>query len=321
MTTSTQVVVVGGGPAGLCAAAAAAAAGAQVTLVDEGTELGGQLLYKAQPLNAFPGAPALRPSELRETLLSNAITAGVDLRRRALAAGIYANGEVMIVEQDQAWSIVPDALILATGSTDLPFPFAGGTLPGVWSCRAVQMLINRWGVRPGQRFAVIGAGAEAEELAIDVLLANGEVTWGGLAPAQHLRAEGGDGVNSLHVGPEEHAVDIVAIAVGRQADFELAAMAGCPIGFAASLGGLVPKVDEDLRVPGTSTFVCGDCAGTGSVAAVIAEGTLAGIAAAASLGLRSSAELAAAQSAGGEELIWRVAAREAVVVAHQQPYQ
>lgn len=321
MTSPAQIIVVGGGPAGLVAAATAARVGASVMLVDEGVEPGGQLLYRGQPITATPGAAALRPGELRDALLGEANAAGVDLRANTLAAGIYANGEVLIVEPHQTWSAVPAAVILAAGSTDLPFPFTGGTLPGVFSCRAVQILINRWGLLPGARCAVIGAGAEAEELAIDILLAGGEVVWGGIAPAQVLRSTGKDGIDQLHVGPETYDVDIVGVAVGRQPDLELAAMSGATIGFAAALGGLVPLVDAALRIPGTSTFVCGDGAGTGSVAAVLAEGKLAGLAAAASLGLCSDGDVAEARSAGSELLNWRIVAREAVTPTHLQPYQ
>ena len=88
----------------------------------------------------------------------------------------------------------------------------------------------------------------------------------------------------LAVGQERHRVDVIAIAIGRQADPALATMAGVPLAFAAELGGLVPLVDEPPAklVPGL--FVAGDAAGVGSVAAAIAEGRLAGVAAAASLG-------------------------------------
>ena len=93
-----------------------------------------------------------------------------------------------------------DALIVTTGSTDLPYPFPGATYPGVFSGRGLQILINRYRVRPGRRFAIIGGAGDAEELAVDIMLAGGEMVWSGIAPAPFLRAEGVDGVNGLWVG-------------------------------------------------------------------------------------------------------------------------
>jgi hypothetical protein len=54
---------------------------------------------------------------------------------------------------------------------------------------------------------------------------------------------------------------------------------------------------------------------------VIAEGRLAGIAAAADLGLASANDVAAVRAAGGPELAWRLARRTALEAISVQPYQ
>jgi hypothetical protein len=59
----------------------------------------------------------------------------------------------------------------------------------------------------------------------------------------------------------------------------------------------------------------------GSLAAVVAEGRLAGIAAASSLGLASDEDVAAVRVAGGPELGWRLARRAALPAVSAQPYQ
>jgi len=212
-------------------------------------------------------------------------------------------------------------MIVATGSTDLPYPFAGATLPGVFSGRGMQILLNTHRVRPGRRFAIIGGASDAEELAVDVMLAGGEVVWSGIAPAPFLRAEGADGVRRLAVGSDHYAVDVIAIAVGRQADPALATMAGTPLAFSPDLGGLVPQIDDSLQSPVRGLFVAGDAAGVGSVAAVIAEGRLAGITAAASLGLASNEDVAAVRAAGGPELTWRLGRRTTLEAVTVQPYE
>ena len=316
-----SVVVVGAGPAGLVAATEAATAGASVTVLDERAEPGGQLRYRVQPVTSGIGSDAERPDRLADRLLDDALAAGVRFRCDATVAGCFAGLELLLIEEGATSRVVADAMIVATGSTDLPYPFAGATLPGVFSGRGMQILLNTHRVRPGRRFAIIGGASDAEELAVDVMLAGGEVVWSGIAPAPFLRAEGADGVRRLAVGSDHYAVDVIAIAVGRQADPALATMAGTPLAFSPDLGGLVPQIDDSLQSPVRGLFVAGDAAGVGSVAAVIAEGRLAGITAAASLGLASNEDVAAVRAAGGPELTWRLGRRTTLEAVTVQPYE
>jgi NADPH-dependent 2,4-dienoyl-CoA reductase/sulfur reductase-like enzyme len=316
-----SIVVVGAGPAGMAAATEAAATGASVTLLDEQEEPGGQLRYRVQPVTVAAGSHADRPDRIAERLVDAALAAGVGFRTNATVAGCFAGLELLVVEDGVSSHEAPDCLIVATGSTDLPYPFAGATYPGVFSARGLQILLNLHRVRPGRRFAIIGSAADAEELAGDVMLAGGEVVWSGVAPAPFLSSDGAEGVRGLTVGQDHYTVDVIAIAVGRQADPALATMVGTPLAFSTELGGLIPLIDDHLRSPISGLFVAGDAAGVGSVAAVIAEGRLAGIAAAASLGLASDEDVAAVHAAGGPELAWRLAQRAALPAVSTQPYQ
>jgi sarcosine oxidase subunit alpha len=316
-----SIAIVGAGPAGLAAAAEAAAAGASVILCDERAEPGGQLRYSVQPVMRATASNAERPDWLAERLIDDALAAGVQIRTNATVAGCFAGPELLVIEEGVTSREVADAVIVATGSTDLPYPFAGATYPGVFSARGLRILLNVHRVRPGRRFAIIGGASDAEELAVDVMMAGGEVVWSGIAPAPFLRAEGAEGVRGLTVGDDHYAVDVVAIAVGRQADATLATMAGTPLAFSAELGGLIPVIDNALRSPVREIFVAGDAAGVGSVAAMIAEGRLAGIAAAASLGLASEENVAAVRADGGPELVWRLERRTALEAVTVQPYE
>ena len=316
-----SIVVVGAGPAGLAAATAAATAGASVTLLDEQEEPGGQLRYRVQPVTVAAGSHADRPDRIAERLVDDALAAGVRFRTGATVAGCFAGFELLVGEEGVSSREAPDGLIVATGSTDLPYPFAGATYPGVFSARGLQILLNLHRVRPGRRFAVIGGGPDAEELAVDIMLAGGEVVWSGIAPAPFLSADGADGVRGLTVGQDRYAVDVIAIAVGRQADPALATMVGTPLAFSTELGGLIPHIDDHLQSPIAGIFVAGDAAGVGSIAAVIAEGRFAGIAAAAALGLASDEDVSAVNAVGGPELAWRLARRTAGPAVSAQPYQ
>lgn len=320
MTRTPEILIIGGGPAGLTAAAAAAGRGAVVTLVDERTILGGQLTYRVQAIEPGSGEIADRPANLADRLMAEAVAAGASLRPDALVAGIYGGREVAIVESERAWSCVPDAVIVATGSTDLPYPFSGATYPGVLARRAVQILVNQHRVLPGRKVAIIGAGSDADELEIDILLAGGEVVWKDVAPAPMLRAEGRQGVEALAVGPALIPTDIIAIAVGRQADVSVATMAGAALSFAPELGGWVPLADRQMRCPETDVFVAGDAAGVGSVGAAISEGRLAGIAAAAFVGLANERDIEATRERGGQELAWRLEMRAQLEPTYAQPY-
>ena len=315
-----RVVVVGAGPAGLAAAIEAARAGAAVVVCDEQPAPGGSLRYRAQPIAAGPAHAAVRPGQLVAHLVADALGAGVEMRMGTVAAGCFAPRAVVVVQGDRAQRFNPDALIVATGSTDLPYPFAGATFPGVFSARGLRVLLNLHRVRPGFRFAIIGGGEDAEELAADVTLAGGEVVWSGIAPAPFLRAHGAVGVRELVVGQDRYRVDVIAIAVGRQADPALATTVGVPLAFAAELGGFVPVVDERMQslVPGL--FLAGDAAGVGSVTSAIAEGRLAGVAAAASLGLADEDSVEATRVSGGAELARRQALRAVLQPVAAQPF-
>jgi thioredoxin reductase len=292
-----------------------------VILFDERAEPGGQLRYRVQPVMSATASNAERPDRLAERLTDDALAAGARIRTNATVAGCFAGLELLVVEEGVASREVADAVIVATGSTDLPYPFAGATYPGVFSARGLQILLNVHRVQPGRRFAIIGGASDAEELAVDVMLAGGEVVWSGIAPAPFLRGEGAEGVQGLTVGQDHYAVDVIAIAVGRQADPALATMAGTPLAFSAELGGLIPHIDNTLQSPVRGLFVAGDAAGVGSVAAVIAEGRLAGVAAAASLGLAGEEDVAAVRAGGGPELAWRLERRTALEAVTVQPYE
>ena len=294
-TAEVQVAVIGGGPAGLAAATAAARAGATTVLVDEGAALGGRLRYRIQPV-VTDRPPPVAPSALVTSLAAEAAEAGVSIRTGATAWGLFA-GNVLAIAGGQATELRAGAVVLATGSTDLPWPFPGGTLPGVFTARAVQILLNRHRVRPGRRFVVVGVGSEAAEVAEDIRLAGGEiVATADPTAGDTIAAEGVDGVRAVTVNGARHTADVVVVAVGRQVDAALAIMAGADVAFASALGGQVPLRDDRLRSTITGLFVADDAASPADVATALTEGRYAGVNAAALLGLVDAATQAAARA-------------------------
>lgn len=274
----TDVAVVGGGPAGLSAAIESARGGARTVLIDENQTPGGQLRYRLTEVMVGTGCRPLGPAALATDLLAEADDAGVDVRPSSLAWGLFKDKVLAVSGPSGAYHLRAEAIVLATGSTDLPFRFAGGSLPGVFSARAVQLLLHVHRVLPGSRFVVLGDGPEAVEVAEDIRLAGGEVVavFDPVEDHDAVVAEGSDGIRAVTLRGTRYNADILVIAVGRQPDAALAFMAGCAGAYTAPLGGFVLIRDNTLSTTVDGIFVAGDTAGICDVAVALAEGRLAG---------------------------------------------
>jgi len=295
MSDRVQLAVVGSGPSGLGAAIAAAAAGARVVLFDENGEAGGQLRYRSRPFEGS-GSDVTGP-ELAVSLTGQAIAAGVDIRTDCRVWGAF-QGRALGVECDGA-SIVIEAerILFATGSVDRSQPFPGGSLPGVFTARAVQILLNVHLMRPGRRFALIADRPLATELARDIELSDGEVVITLPASMPGVVAHGNGGVERLTANGSTYDVDVIVIAAGRLPDAGLALMAECAAGYSPALGGFVPRVDDWMETTVTGIFAAGDCVGACDADVALAEGAFAGISVAGSLGLVRQTRRAEARAA------------------------
>ncbi|MGH2532000.1 MAG: NAD(P)/FAD-dependent oxidoreductase [Thermomicrobiales bacterium] len=315
---TADVAVVGAGPAGLSAAIIAARAGARTVLLDEQREVGGQLRYRIAELHAGPYG-TIRARDLARHLVEEAGAAGVDMHQGAIVWGLFAERTLAIVEGADSYQLQAEQVVLATGSTDRPLPFPGGTLPGVFTARAVQILLNLHRVLPGRRFLVVGGGVEAAEVAEDIALAGGEVVAKAVPDrASSMTAAGTDGVESVMIDGVQHAADVVVVAVGRQPDPELALMAECAAGIAAELGGWMPLRDGRMQSTAPGVLVCGDVAGICDVRIALAEGSYAGCSAAASLGLVDAGTLHRARTAYEAAATLRIRIAESMTLAHVQ---
>ncbi len=318
--SAAEITVVGAGPAGLAAAIAATEAGATVVVYDEWPEPGGELRYRVAP-HRLPGYDGtLRPGDLRADLLRRLSSTSATIAAGAIVWGLFESGAATVSRDGGSAEIRPDAMVLATGSTDAALPFPGATLPGVLTSRATQLLLNRYRVLPGRRFAVVGGGAEGAEVAADIRLVGAEVVVVADARAD-IVAEGRDSVEGVVVNGRRHPVDLVVVAAGRCPDIALAQMAGCPIGVDSALGGWTPRVDDRLQMPGRPLFVAGNAAGICDLATALAEGRLAGLAAATALGLLPDAQFTAATEGERAMLAGRFEARRRLDPAFVQTFR
>ena len=284
MTGDVDVAVVGAGPAGIAAALTAARQGARVALVDEEGVPGGHLRWSLVPESGFDGNLAARRGfEIAAWARDSLGAAGVDLVH-GVAWGLFDGPVVGITGRESSWQLRAEKVIIATGSTDVVWPFSGWELPGVMTTRAARRLINLFHVLPGRRIVVIGAGSDAEATADELRSAGGTIVARYSSPSA-VHAGGGTQIEWIMTDEARVAADCVVLALGRQPDPELALQAGCQVTYSETAGGWIPRRTTLLESTVTGVFVVGEAAGAQSAAEAFAEGAVAGEAATDGAGL------------------------------------
>ena len=172
------MLVVGAGPAGLAAALAAGRAGARVILVEETAEPGGSLL--SEPTVVIDGVPAW--DWLDATVAELAALPNVTLLTRTTAIGYYHQNLVGLAQRltdhlaappadaprERLWRVRAGQVVLAQGALEKPLVFDGNDRPGVMLAGAAQTYLNRYGVRVGDRPAIVTAHDSAWHAAFDL---------------------------------------------------------------------------------------------------------------------------------------------------------
>jgi sarcosine oxidase subunit alpha len=202
-----DVLVIGGGIAGINAASAAASAGADVVLVDEGSELGGRALVSGD-------VPAVdTPSD-------------VEVLTKAAALG-YFDGMVPVWQGDTLHQIRARRHVIATGTLEQPLVFAGNDLPGVMLSGGALRLMGLYAVSPGTRAVLATASDRGLEAALQLHRRGVQV----LAVADLRPTPGFPAENLKSLGIEVLAGHTVVEASGRKA-VERAVLA--PVGIESS---------------------------------------------------------------------------------------
>ncbi len=177
-----DVLIVGGGIAGLAAAVAAGERGARVLLVEQTAHWGGRAVVDGPEID---GQPA--DAWIKNTVQSLENMSNVDLRLRAMGAGVYDHGYALAYERlkdhdpDQdgprhrLWRIRAKQIVTATGAIERPLSFAGNDVPGVLLAAAVRDYAVNFGVSIGDRTVVVTNNDDAYRTAITLKAAGLEV--------------------------------------------------------------------------------------------------------------------------------------------------
>ncbi|OGL43857.1 MAG: pyridine nucleotide-disulfide oxidoreductase [Candidatus Schekmanbacteria bacterium RBG_13_48_7] len=316
----TQIAVIGGGPAGLCAALKAADQGVKVFIFDREPRLGGQLIKQT---HKFFGSQEHRAGvrgikiagELEEKTQNHE---NISIFLNTTVIGIYEDHVLTALQNEKYIKIKFQKLIIATGAAEKMLPFENNDLPGIYGAGAVQTLMNVYGVLPGKKAVMVGAGNIGLIVSYQMLQAGINVLavidalpkiGGYLVHASKIarigvpiltrhtiiRATGKEFVEGAVIaavdenwepvpGTERtYDCDIICLAVGLSPLIELLYLTKCEMVHVPSMGGRVPTRNIFGETTSAGVFVSGDAAGVEEASAAMMEGYISGLAAAKSL--------------------------------------
>lgn len=332
-----DILVIGAGPAGLCAGLEGAKQGAKVLLVDENQSVGGQLIKQT---HKFFGSKAERAgtrgieiaielgNELKEFEKNGKITVMLDATVIGYYEGSGEKHKFGVVKrtgyESRLYEVNCKAVVFACGAMENMLLFPGNDLPGVYGAGAVQTLMNVYGVKPGKKIVMVGAGNVGLIVSYQLLQAGIEVdrvvevaskVGGYHVHAAKLRRCGvpiytshsikeayGNGrvegavvaavddcFQPIRGSEEDVPCDTICLAVGLTPSIRLLEQIGVSTEFIPEAGGNVAIHDSSMRTNVQGVYVAGDSSGIEEASTAMVEGQLAGVSAAAQLGYDKNA--------------------------------
>jgi len=311
-TLETEIAVVGGGPAGLSAAIYASQFGAEVMIFDENNRVGGQLIKQT---HMFFGSKEhyakVRGIDIGDKLIKE-LGEHVKVFTETPVIGYYHPYQLAVIRNNKIHRVLAKKIIVATGASENMLVFPNNDLPGVYGAGAVQTLMNVYGILPGRRVLMVGAGNIGVIVSYQLLQAGVEVVavvealpkiGAYQVHASKLRRCGvpiltrhtikraigeeyveGATIVKLDVNWEEIEgterdieVDTICLSVGLRPTTELFSLAGCQMINIPELGGEVPLRNENMETSVEGIYVAGDASGIEEASSAMMEGRLAGL--------------------------------------------
>lgn len=319
-----EVLVIGAGPAGMSAAIEAAHHDSQVLLLDENPRMGGQLIKQTHKFFGSREEQAgtrgiVIARKLEEQVTSLVDDGSVDMLLQTAAFGYYGSDDSHIIaaanrRENQLYRITARQVICATGAQENMLAFPGNDLPGVYGAGGVQTLMNVYGVKPGQRVLMVGAGNVGLIVSYQLLQAGVAVDrvvealphiGGYHVHAAKLRRHGvpiqtrrsikevyGDGAvegavvveldadwKVVEGSEEDVSCDTVCLAVGLAPSAQLLFQAGVEQRYIPAAGGHVALHNDWMETSVAGLYTAGDTSGIEEASAAMVEGKIAGLAA------------------------------------------
>lgn len=296
-TLMGDILIAGAGPAGMAAAVTAASCGAQVTVLDDNPQPGGQIWRGGHP---------------RVRWFDRLMGSGAKVLTEARIVSGDASKRTLLVERTEpSLTISYRKLILATGARELFLPFPGWTFPNVIGVGGLQALSKSGLLVQGKTVIVAGSGPFL--LAAAAHLRKCGATIPLIAEQAHGRqlmrfsreiirdprklvqsaalktrtfatrylwscwVEGMSGnVATLRRGSQvwQQECDYLATGYGFRPNIELGAVLGC------TLHGDSIRVDALQQTATPDIYAAGECTGIGGADLAVIEGQIAGLAAA-----------------------------------------
>jgi NADPH-dependent 2,4-dienoyl-CoA reductase/sulfur reductase-like enzyme len=182
-----EVAIIGAGPSSLAAAAVLRERGVGVTIIDEQSRAGGQILR--QPPRDFAVArwlPAKLYDRVKSALHAVNERADIDWRFQSTVLGIMrpspyraereSRHELWIQGLAGSYLLRASAVLLAPGCYERPLAFPGWTLPGVMGAGAIQGFVKSQQLVPGNRFVLAGSHPLQLVVADQLLSAGAQVS-------------------------------------------------------------------------------------------------------------------------------------------------
>jgi len=146
MKSHYDIAIIGAGPAGMAAATVASRQGADVLILDEQPEVGGQI-YQAitrQPIKdkSILGNDYYDGQKLVDAFLASPVRH----LKGATVWQVSEEREIGVSLNDSARILSAKQVIIATGAQERPFPVPGWTLPGVMMAGGAQVLLKSSGL-------------------------------------------------------------------------------------------------------------------------------------------------------------------------------